>query len=121
MAAFLIGALFLAGCSKDYWIAQLAMLKAEKAYEEAFELRVKKEFEAERRKLYEEGCEAFLKAYRRNPKIFTLHRIQSAADACQRVGNPEAERIFERFGEEYELKHPTEVEYGDAVDNTFLG
>lgn len=90
------------------------MFKAENAFDKAHKLRVKKIPYATRLKYYKDACDWFWAAYQRDPKIFTLYRIESAVEACLRVENKEAEKVFRAFEEKYAQEHPVEVEYGDA-------
>ena len=91
------------------------MFQAEEAHTKAYTLRLKKEVSYEERlKYYRRACEFFLKAYRYSDHTFTLNRIESAAEACLRVGDREAEQKFRQFEEKYIKAHPNEVEYGDA-------
>ena len=107
--------LTIAGCSVRAWIGQMYMVRAEEAYAKAYALRVQRNVPYEKRlKLYRAACNHFVKAYRHDTGIFTLSRIESAAEACMRVKDEENETEFRAFAEKYIKEHPTEVEYGDA-------
>ena len=103
------------GCSRHDWVAKLYMIKAENAYSKAYNLRTKKVLYEERLKLYRQACSNFLKAYHHDSRIFSLNRIEAAAESCLRAEDRRSEGEFRRFGEEYVKAHPTEAEYGDAV------
>jgi len=102
------------GCSSRTWVANAHMWKAENAYTKAHELRLQKVSYEARLGYYQDACSNFLKAYSLNSRIFTLNRIESAVDACSRVGNYEGEETFKEFGEQYVKDHPHEASYGDA-------
>ncbi|MBI4115335.1 MAG: hypothetical protein HY447_02035 [Candidatus Omnitrophica bacterium] len=102
------------GCSGRDWLAKFYLVKAEDLHLKAYSLRLKKVPYEERLKYYRQACGYFQKAYRLNPRAFTLFRIESAAESCLRVKNTEGEEEFKRFLEDYAKAHPTEVEYGDA-------
>ncbi len=108
-------ALMSGGCSGDYWKAKFHLFQAENAYWKGHELRTKKVPREERLKKYEHACNDFLKVYDLKPGLFTLFRIESAYDACTRVGNEGGKETFEIFRDRYVQEHPTEAEYGDAV------
>ena len=112
--ALLLTFLFV-GCSVPTWLAKIYMVKAENAFSEGYALRIKKNIPYEERlKYYHVACDNFLKAYRFNPSIFTLYRIELAADSCLRVENQDGVELFRKFEEEYAKKHPKEVKYGDV-------
>lgn len=103
------------GCSRPYWLAKISVVKAEEAYSKAHALRMNKKVAEEvRLKYYGVACSNFLKAYRYDPSVFTLYRIELAADACLRVEDFESAKLFREFGEAYAKKHPKEVKYGDV-------
>ena len=91
------------------------MVKAEEAFSKAYTLRLKKGIAYEERlKHYHEACDYFLKAHRFSERVFTLNRIESAAESCMRIRNFDAEENFRTFEEKYIKTHPQEVKYGDA-------
>lgn len=102
------------GCSRDYLLANIYMFKAEGFYQQAYQLKIKKVPYEDRLSRYREACSYFLKAYELAPRIFTLNRIQTAADSCWRVEDQEAREKFLAFEEQYVKKHPQEYEYGEA-------
>lgn len=102
------------GCSKNDWIAKILMLKAENAYQRGSELRLKKVTYEERLAQYKDACDNFKKAYEYNPRVFTLNRIESAADSCSRVGDYDGENGFREYAAKYTKEHPKETSYGDA-------
>jgi len=103
------------GCSKSGWRAKVHVVKAENAASKAYALRVKGRISYEERlKYYKTACENFHEAYREDPRVFTLLRIEIAADACLRVRDQEKVDLFEILRDEYIREHPTETEYGDA-------
>jgi hypothetical protein len=109
-----------AGCIREGWLARLYMVRAENDYDKGHELRVKREVSYDQRlKFYKKSCDSFVKAYEYDQRVFTLNRIMLAIDACTRVGNIEAQQLFEEMEMEYSRTHPKEVEHGDAVP--FLG
>ena len=112
--------LCLTGCSGDSWRAKYEALKAEDLYVKAYGLRIKRDpaSHQERAGFYREACRRFLKALDLEPAVFTLSRIEEAADACLRVDQKEAEEKFRDFQDQYIRRHPTETEYGDAVPLT---
>ena len=65
--------------------------------------------------LYVIACDNFVKAYDRNPRTFTLFRIETALESCMRVNHDEGRQIFEEFREKYIKEHPAEAEYGDFM------
>lgn len=103
------------GCSKGNWIAKVHLVKAENAFSKAYAMRIDKTIPSEERlKLYRASCRDFRKAYEYDPSVFTLFRIESAADACLRVEDFEGSELFRNFADEYAQQHPNEVKYGDA-------
>jgi len=102
------------GCSGDYWKAQFHMMKAENAFMKAYQLKTKKVAYEERLQYYQKACQHFLKAYQYDRSLFTLTRIQEAADSCWRINDLENRDQFRQFEEEYAQGHPLEYEYGDA-------
>ncbi len=90
------------------------MFQAESAFDKAHNLRVKKIPYEVRLRYYRRACDGFWEAYRRDPKIFTLYRIELAVEACLRVENKEVEKAFKAFEEKYAAEHPVEAEFGDA-------
>lgn len=110
---FLALAVF-SGCSKTDWMSKIYMLKAENALSEAVMKKEKKVSYEQRVPYYARACENFRKAYDLNPEVFTLNRIEEAADACWRADDRETEDLFKEFEAEYSEKHPQEVEHGDS-------
>ena len=103
------------GCSGPRWLAKIYMVRAENAFSKAYALRVAKQVSYEERlKYYREACGNFLKAYRTDPGIFTLYRIETATDSCLRIDDRGGVSLFRKFEEEYAQKHPKEVKYGDV-------
>lgn len=90
------------------------MVKAERALDEAASLRSKKVPFEKRTFLYAEACKNFSKAFEFNPDVFTLTRIEAAADSCWKAQREDAEAMFKQFEETYVKKHPQEYEYGDS-------
>ncbi len=111
---FLFTLLIFSGCSKQYWTANFYMMKAESAVMKAHELKAKKAPYEKRLPFYRQACFDFLKAFEADPKIFTLNRIQEAADSCWRVEETEVREKFLQFEEQYAKEHPREYEYGEA-------
>lgn len=106
---------FLTGCTDPRWLAKVYMLKAENAFSKAYAMRVNKNISYDLRlKYYQGACSDFKKAYHFDPNIFTLYRIELAADSCLRVEDFEGVEVFRKFEEEYSKKHPKEVKYGDV-------
>jgi len=91
------------------------MLKAEDAYSHAYALKYKEQKKEERLERYSEACEYFWRVYQHDPDLFTLNRIQSAAESCMWVKDFASAEKFRLFEELYIKRHPTEAEYGDAV------
>ena len=112
---FVITAFFVSGCSREDWTARFYMMKAENAYTKAGELKLKRAPYETRLQYYRDACENFLKAYHSQESIFTLYRIESAADACWRIKDSTNRELFHQFQERYEKEHPTETEYGDVA------
>ena len=106
--------LLAAGCSKKDWMAKLYAMKADSAISEASMLKEKKVPYEGRVKFYASACDYFLKAYESDSRVFTLSRIEEAADVCWRAGNKETEEVFKVFEESYIKEHPKEYEYGDS-------
>ena len=102
------------GCSKQNWIANFYMLQAETAIDKAAAQKMKKVPFEKRVLFYGRACENFAKAYERNPNVFTLGKIEMAADSCWKAGNPDFEALFREFEEAYIKDHPQEYEHGDS-------
>ncbi|HXV28075.1 MAG TPA: hypothetical protein VD913_03835 [bacterium] len=102
------------GCSKQYWSANVYMLKAENAVSRARQMRARKTSYESRLPHYREACSYFLKAFELDEMLFTLNRIEEAQDACWRAEDADAREIFIEFEERYARKRPREYEYGDA-------
>ena len=119
--ALVLMMILVTGCSARSWIAQMYMVRAEETSSKAYAMRVKKEIPyATRLKYYRKACDYFMKSYDYGPKIFTLYRIETAAEACRRVEDREKEQVFLEFEERYAKEHPTEVEYGDAFNSIVM-
>lgn len=114
MIFFVAGISVFQGCSKRDLMSKIYMLKAENALSEAALQKEKKVAYDDRVKYYQTACRNFRGAYDLNPDVFTLNRIESAADACWRAGDAENEEVFRIFEDEYSKKHPQEVEHGDS-------
>ncbi len=103
------------GCSRNYWPALFEMFIAESAHQKGAALATQKGADPkERLKHYRTACEHFKKAYDRNPGIFTLNRILSAAESCAWIEDHAGEGLFSEFSDRYVREHPDEAEYGDA-------
>lgn len=103
------------GCTDPHWLAKVYMLKAENAFSKAYMMRVDKKISYDvRLKYYQGACSDFKKAFHYDPDIFTLYRIETAADSCLRMEDFEGVEVFRKFEEEYSKKHPREVKYGDV-------
>lgn len=103
------------GCSKLTWIAKIYVVRAEDTASKAHAMRIDKKVPAGvRLKLYHQACTDFLRAYRYDPSVFTLNRIEMASDTCLRVEDFKNANMFRDFEEEYVKKHPNEAKYGDA-------
>lgn len=103
-----------AGCSSRDWLSKIYMMKAENALSEAAVLKEKKVDYSKRVSIYVQACKYFRESYETDPRVFTLNRIEEAADACWRAGDKENEDVFKSFEEEYAKKHPQEFEHGDS-------
>ncbi len=103
------------GCSRESWLAKFHIVRAEEKFTKASEMRSRKDQQERRLKIYRESCDHFLKAYRIDPAVFTLYRIEIAYQACRWVDDSESSETFRAFEEEYAKQHPTETEFGDAM------
>lgn len=101
-------------CSPRGWTARWYMFQAESALNKAHHLKDKKISFDERQPYYAKACHYYAKAYETGPEVFTLMRIEEAADACRKASLRDEEEIFWAFEEEYSKTHPQEVRYGDA-------
>ena len=106
--------LFLSACSPKDWIARIYIVRAEGEVDRASELKSKKIPFEKRTEFYSRACGFFMKAYLKDPGIFTLTRIETAADSCWKAGKIQEEEVFKLFAEDYIQKHPQEYEYGDS-------
>ncbi len=104
----------LSGCAPGCLGAHIHMVRAEGAYDKAHEMRKSGVPYTERLTLYRVACEEAVKAYNASPSVFTLSRIEIAADACFRVEDLENREMFLEFEARYSAEHPDEVRYGDA-------
>ncbi len=112
----IILSLAVSACTPQHVQARFYLVKADDAYTKAYNLRVRKDVTSEERnKYYVIAREYFLKAYRKDPSVFTLGQIDKAVDACLRLEDQENVKLFEDFAQQYAKKHPTEAEYGDAT------
>ena len=102
------------GCSPGCLSAHVHMVRAEGAYDKAHEMRKTGVPYAKRLELYRVACDQAVKAYKASPAVFTLSRIEIAADACFRVEDLDNREMFLEFEEKYTAEHPDEVRYGDA-------
>ena len=103
------------GCSGKDWQTKIYIVKAENAFSKAYSLRTKKEISYEERlSYYRTACDYFFKAYQSNKRVFTLNRIELAAESCLRIKDFDKENEFQKFAEEYVQTHPDEAKYGDA-------
>ncbi len=105
---------FLAGCSPNNWIARFYIVQAESKMDKAGNLKSHKTPFEKRVAYYAQACDYFSRAYERNPEVFSLARIESAADCCWKAGNEVQEELFRQFEEVYIKNHPQEYEYGDS-------
>jgi len=114
LALLLLSAFLMQACAPRAWQANWHMFQAESAAAKAYEMRVKKNLRETRLKLYRQACDHAKEAYRLDPGVFTLMRIEMAQDACFRVEDLDAREVFLEFFANYEAAHPTEATYGDA-------
>ncbi len=115
LTALLLLTFVLIGCTNPHWLAKIYMLKAENAFSKGYALRIHTKISSEARlKYYRGACADFKKAFHYDPTIFTLYRLESAADSCLRIEDFEGVTAFRKFEEEYARKHPKEVKYGDV-------
>ncbi len=116
LVLFFILAAALTGCSGTNWLAHSYIFKAEQAFAKAYALRIKRKEVpyAQRLGLYQTACDYFWKAYEINKLVFTLSRIEAAAESCLRIENFEREKALQSFQAQYEATHPDEAKYGDA-------
>lgn len=113
--AFLAACLtLLSGCTPNNWIAKFYIFQAESRVDEAGNLKSHKIPFEKRISFYAQACDYFAKAYERNPEVFTLSRIETAADSCWKANQPNQEDLFRQFEEVYIKNHPQEFEYGDS-------
>jgi len=114
--AVFLSAWVLTGCSATNWLAQFYAFQGEQAFAKAYALRTqRKEIPyAKRLRFYRIACDDFWKAFEVDKRSFTLNRVESAAESCLRVEEPEREKALRQFEEDYIRKHPDEAEYGDA-------
>lgn len=113
--AFLIACLaVLSGCSPNNWMARFYIFKAESSMDKAGNLKSHKIPFEKRISYYAQACDFFSKAYERNPEVFTLSRIEAAADACWKANQTNQEDLFRQFEAVYIKSHPQEFEYGDS-------
>ncbi|MBI4970422.1 MAG: hypothetical protein HZC17_01075 [Candidatus Omnitrophica bacterium] len=110
-----LAAFVFTGCAKNDLLAQYYLYRAENAFQKAYNLRIKPNADFERTQYYQKAHDLFLKAYRLNPKYFSLTKIDQAHDACLRLEDSAGAQLFQQFGEDYARAHPREVEYGDVM------
>jgi hypothetical protein len=111
---FLLLIVTLAGCTPHGWAARWYIVQAETALGKAHHLKDQKIPFERRLPHYAKACNAYVKAYEIDPAVFTLIRIEEAADCCWKAEMKDGEALFRQFEEEYSKAHPQEVEYGDA-------
>ena len=111
---FFLGLFFLLGCSGQDWLANIYMFRAESAVDKATNLKSKKISFADRKIYYVKACGFFAKSHEKNASVFTLARIEQAADTCWKADNSVQEEVFREYESEYIKKHPQEYEYGDS-------
>ena len=104
----------LSGCSAQDWTAKFYMFQAESAVDKATNLKSKKIAFEDRKVYYIKACEYFAKAYEKDSSVYTLTRIEMAADTCWKAGAQDQELMFQEFEKEYIEKHPQEYEHGDS-------
>jgi hypothetical protein len=102
------------GCSPRGWTARWFIVQAENALGKAHQLKDKKTGFDERLPFYAKACGYYVKAYKVDPSVFTLIRIEEAADCCWKASLPEEEALFRAFEAMYSAAHPQESEYGDS-------
>lgn len=107
-------AVFMSGCSTQDWMAAIYVFRAESAVDKATHLKSQKVSFEDRKTYYIKGCELFIKAYEKDVSVFTLTRIEQAADTCWKADDREGEAIFRDYEQEYIKYHPQEYEYGDS-------
>ncbi len=108
---------FFGGCSKRNWTAKIYIVLAENGIDRVHQLKARKVPYEERIKYYRGACHHFSKAYEEDRTVFTLNRIEIAADACWRAQELDKEEMFKAFELQYAKEHPQEYEYGDAGVN----
>ncbi len=106
--------MFLSACSLQDWSARFYMFRAESSVDKATGLKSRKISFEDRKVYYVRACGDFIKAYQKNISVFTLTRIEMAADTCWKAGDPEKEDVFREYEKEYIKNHPQEYEYGDS-------
>jgi hypothetical protein len=101
-------------CSPQGWTARWHIVQAENARGKANKMKEHKAGFDQRLPWYAKACHSYLKAYETDSAVFTLTRIEEAADCCWKANLREEEAVFHAFETEYNAAHPQEVEYGDA-------
>lgn len=95
-------------------MAAIYAFRAESAIDKATALKSRKIPFEDRKIYYIKACDFFVKAYENDASVFTLTRIEQAADTCWKADNREGEAIFRDYEQEYIKNHPQEYEYGDS-------
>lgn len=101
-------------CSPRGWAARWHMVQAENHLGKAHHLKDQKVPFEQRLPYYVKACGAYVQAYEIDPEIFTLVRIEEAADSCWKANLLDEEALFREFEIAYTEAHPQEAEYGDA-------
>ena len=117
IVVFLAGCLLLISgmaCSPRGWTARWYIVQAENAHGRAGQMKDHKAAFEERFPWYAKACHYYIRAYETDPEVFTLIRIEEAADCCWKANLRNEEARFREFEEAYSTAHPQEVEHGDA-------
>ncbi len=115
-ALFLLLVTLLFGCSKEQLEGKFDIYRAEDLFFKAdYTLKNQKVSFEKRRTYYEEACRYFARAYEVDPKLFTLSRIESAAESCLAVEDFVNVEKFNAFYDQYVREHPMEFEYGGEI------
>ncbi len=95
----ILEAIFMQGCSKQYYDAQREVNRGYKLYSKASE-------QTYNRQMYRSACEHYWKAYEIDKDYFGLEVIRDAFNSCDLAGDKAKSQVFETFSSEYQKTHP---------------
>ncbi|MSR77170.1 MAG: hypothetical protein EXS63_02935 [Candidatus Omnitrophica bacterium] len=118
---FLLAVILFSGCGKLGIQARYHLFKAEQFFFKAnYSLRSKNVPFEERKPLFVQACNEYMKTFQLDAGAFSAEKIEEASQSCSSAGNREASESLDDFYRLYCQDHPKECEYGFMPSNPEL-